>query len=66
MFVVQGAKAVFVPVKTGIAGDKYFEVLSGVKEGDAVVTGPFTSVRELADGAAIKPGPAPATPAKKP
>ncbi len=66
MFVVQGDKAVFVPVKTGIAGDKYFEVLSGVKEGDAVVTGPFTSVRELADGAAIKPGPAPTTPAKKP
>ena len=33
------------PVKTGIAGEKYFEVLSGLKEGDAVITGPFASVR---------------------
>ncbi len=34
VFVVRDNKAVFVPVKTGIAGEKYFEVLSGVKEGD--------------------------------
>ena len=46
--------AVFTPVKTGIAGEKFFEVLSGLKEGDSVVVGPFTSVRELADGAAVK------------
>ena len=26
MFVVRDGKAVFVPIKTGIAGDKYFEV----------------------------------------
>ena len=30
------------PVKTGIAGEKYFEVLSGLKEGDEVITGPFS------------------------
>ena len=66
VFVVQTGKAVFVPVKTGIAGEKYFEVLSGVKEGDSVITGPFTSVRELADGAAIKPAPAPGTSARTP
>ena len=39
--------AVFVPVKTGIAGEKYFEVLDGLKEGDEVITGPFASVRTL-------------------
>ena len=44
----------FVPVKTGIAGEKYFEVLSGLKEGDQVIAGPFASVRELADGGAVK------------
>jgi HlyD family secretion protein len=44
----------FVQVKTGIAGDKHFEVLEGVKVGDRVVTGPFTSVRNLADGAQVK------------
>ncbi|MEO7338950.1 MAG: efflux RND transporter periplasmic adaptor subunit [Caldimonas sp.] len=54
VFAVQDAKATFVPIKTGVAGDKYFEVLSGVKEGDAVITGPFASVRELADGTAVK------------
>jgi HlyD family secretion protein len=54
VFLVQNNKATFVPVKTGVAGDKYFEVLSGLKEGDAVVTGPFASVRELADGAPVK------------
>jgi HlyD family secretion protein len=55
VFTVQNNKAVFTPVKTGIAGEKYFEVLSGLKEGDAVITGPFASVRALAEGAAVKP-----------
>ena len=54
VFVVRDNKAQFVPVKTGIAGDKYFEVLDGLKEGDSVVVGPFASVRELNDGAAVK------------
>ena len=54
VFLVQNNKAVFTPVKTGIAGEKYFEVMSGLKEGDKVITGPFTSVRSLAEGAAVK------------
>jgi len=54
VFLVRDGKAVFTPVKTGIAGEKFFEVLSGVKEGDTVIVGPFASVRELADGAAVK------------
>jgi hypothetical protein len=29
-------------------------VLSGVKEGDKVIVGPFASVRELKDGALVK------------
>jgi HlyD family secretion protein len=54
VFVVRDNKAVFTPIKTGIAGDKYFEGLSGVKDGDQVIVGPFSSVRELRDGAAVK------------
>ena len=55
VFVVRNdTVADFVPVKTGIAGEKYFEVLSGLKENDKVVVGPFSSVRELADGADVK------------
>ena len=54
VFLVDNDKAVFTPIKTGIAGEKYFEVLSGVKDGDKVIIGPFSSVRELADGAPVK------------
>jgi len=44
----------FVPIKMGIAGDKYFEVLSGLKPGDQVVTGPYNSVRNIADADPVK------------
>jgi HlyD family secretion protein len=44
----------FVPIKLGIAGDKYFELLSGLKAGDQVVTGPYNSVRNIADGDPVK------------
>jgi HlyD family secretion protein len=54
VFVLQEGRVVFLPVKTGIAGDKYFEVLSGLKPGDQVITGPFESVRNLKDGDAVK------------
>ena len=54
VFTLQGDRAVFLPVKTGIAGEKYFEVLDGLKEGDQVVTGPFQSVRGMKDGDQIK------------
>ena len=54
VFVVRSGKAEFVPIKMGIAGDKYFEVLEGLTPGDQVITGPYNSVRNLADGAAVK------------
>jgi HlyD family secretion protein len=62
VFIVRNNKAEFVPVKTGIAGEKYFEVLSGVQPGDQVIVGPFASVRELADGAPVKIEPAKRSP----
>ena len=54
VFVGKDGKAAFLPVKTGIAGEKFLEVLSGVKEGDEVIVGPFNSVRDLKDGDAVK------------
>ena len=54
VFVVRDGRAVFVPVKVGVAGERYFEVTSGLKEGDRVVTGPFASVRQLADGEEVR------------
>jgi HlyD family secretion protein len=55
VFLLKDKVATFVPVKTGIAGDKYFEVLSGLEPGAEVITGPFNSVRDLKDGDAVKP-----------
>ncbi len=54
VFAVRDGKAIYLPVKVGIAGEQYFEVLDGLKAGDQVITGPFSSVRELADGQAVK------------
>jgi HlyD family secretion protein len=61
VFIVADNKAQFVAVKTGIPGDKYFEVLSGLKEADQVIVGPFSSVRELRDGGPVTATPAPRT-----
>jgi HlyD family secretion protein len=54
VFVMRNNRAEFVPIKMGIAGDKYFEVLSGLKPGDQVITGPYNSVRGMADGDLVK------------
>ena len=50
VFVARQGRAVFVPVVTGVAGERYFEALSGVAEADLVITGPFSEVRNLEDG----------------
>ncbi|MDO8794160.1 MAG: efflux RND transporter periplasmic adaptor subunit, partial [Vicinamibacterales bacterium] len=42
VFVLRDTRSVFVPVKVGIAGERYFEVISGVTAGDGVVTGPVS------------------------
>lgn len=54
VFVLRGDRAEFVPVTVGIAGERYFEVLKGLREGDRVITGPFDSVRNLFDGDQVK------------
>ena len=57
-------KVTFRPVKVGIAGDRYFEVLSGLKAGERIVGGTYQAIRELKDGALVKEAAAP-TPAAK-
>ncbi len=44
----------FVPVTTGITGTTDIEVLSGLKEGDEVVTGHYKILRTLKSGIAVK------------
>lgn len=54
VFVVRDGTASFVPVRVGISGDRYFEVLSGLEPGDRVVSGSYEALRDLTDGAAVK------------
>ncbi|KUG08894.1 efflux RND transporter periplasmic adaptor subunit [Solirubrum puertoriconensis] len=54
VFVVRGGKAVITPVKTGISDFDHIEILSGVKPGDEVVSGPFRAVsKTLKDGSLV-------------
>jgi HlyD family secretion protein len=50
VFTIRSGVVQFVPIKIGISGDKYFEVLTGLKAGDTVVTGPYNLVRGITDG----------------
>ena len=47
-------KVSFRPVKVGIAGEKYFEVLTGLKDGEKIVGGTYQAIRELKDGAVVR------------
>ena len=47
-------KVTFRPVKVGIAGEKYFEVLSGVQNGERIVGGTYQAIRELKDGTVVR------------
>ncbi len=54
VFVVSNGVATFRPVKVGIAGEEYFEVIDGVREGDTIVAGPYQAIRDLKEGARVK------------
>jgi HlyD family secretion protein len=47
-------KVTFRPVKVGIAGDKHFEVITGLRPGDRIVAGTYQAIRELKDGALVR------------
>jgi HlyD family secretion protein len=54
VFVIRNKKAEFVPVTTGIAGTSDIEVVSGLAEGDEVVTGSYKILRTLRSGSGVK------------
>jgi len=47
-------RAKFVPVTTGITGATDIEVVSGLKEGDEIVIGPYKTLRALKNNALVK------------
>ena len=54
VFVVDGGTAKFRPVEIGISSQKHFEVVSGLEEGEQVVSGNFKAIRDLRDGQRVK------------
>jgi HlyD family secretion protein len=54
VFVVRNGVATFRPVKVGVAGDEYFEVTDGLREGETIVAGTYQAIRDLKDGAKVR------------
>jgi HlyD family secretion protein len=54
VFVVEGEKAVFKAVKTGIMGEADIEITEGVADGQEIVTGSYRTLRNLKDQARLK------------
>lgn len=55
VFIMNEGKAKLVKVKTGIQDNNYIEITNGLKEGDQVISGPYSAIaKQLKDGTAIK------------
>ena len=54
VFVINGGKAEFRKVDTGITGATDIEVLNGLKQGDQIVTGSYQVIRTIKNGALVK------------
>src|SRR6202040_2359419 len=63
VFVVNGKKAVFRPVDTGISGVTDIEITKGLKPGDEIVVGSYKALRTLKPASSVKVD---NTPPKKP
>jgi len=61
VFAVEDGKAKKTPVTTGVSSDTYQAVTSGLKKGDAVVSGPYQTLHHLSDGTAVTAAPAAAS-----
>lgn len=55
VFVTDGERALAKDVKTGIQDNSYIEILSGVSEGDRVVSAPFSAIsKKLSDSTLVE------------
>jgi HlyD family secretion protein len=54
VYAVEAGRVKFRTVTKGIAGGMNIEIVSGLKEGEEIVTGPYNALRELKDGTLIK------------
>ena len=54
VFLHQDGKATFIPVKTGLSGESSIEIISGLRPGQQIITGPFKALRDINDGSKVK------------
>lgn len=54
VFVVNGKKAVFRPIETGISGVTDIEITKGLQQGDEIVVGSYKALRTLKPAASVK------------
>jgi HlyD family secretion protein len=54
VFLMEGGKAVFKPITTGLLGELAVEVTEGLKEGETLITGPFRELRNLKPGDLVR------------
>jgi HlyD family secretion protein len=54
VFLVEGGKAVFKPITTGLLGELSVEVNEGLAGGETLITGPFRELRALKPGDAVR------------
>jgi HlyD family secretion protein len=55
IFISEGTYAIAKDVKTGIQDNSYIEIISGLKEGDQIITAPFSAIsKKLSDSTMIQ------------
>jgi len=54
VYIVQENKVRFTPVQKGIMGELKIEIISGLEEGQEVVVGPYSALRQLKDEMLVK------------
>ncbi len=54
VFAIEAGRVKFRTVAKGITGGMNIEIVSGLKEGQEIVTGPYNALRDLKDGTLIK------------
>jgi len=55
VYVVKENRAKFFPVEKGIMGEMMIEITTGLEEGQDIVVGPYSALRQLKDDILIKP-----------
>jgi len=54
VYMMKDNTAVFVPITTGISDDTHIEITGELADGDTIISGPFSALRKLKDGAKVR------------